>query len=95
MSRRRRALVAAALALSLIDAAFSLHQRGRFEEVNPLLRPLLATPGPFLVVKTACAIVGLIVLARLTRSRLAGALLVAAVVAYAVLDLYWIWRAAQ
>ncbi len=91
-SHQRRALVVLALVLSFIDAGFSLDQVGRFQEVNPVLRPLLGAPHLFLLVKTLCAAAGLVALARFARAR---ALLGLVVIAYLVLDGYWLWRVAH
>jgi hypothetical protein len=82
-------LFALGATLSVVDAAFSLLLAGTFHEVNPLLRPLLAWPAVFLVVKTVLAVAGMGSLSRLD-SRVAGAALLLAIGAYAGVDGYWV-----
>lgn len=84
------ALVGLVAALSLVDAAFSVALRGSFFELNPLLRPLLVAPAAFVVVKAALTLAGLWLLARVAGSGLTRAVLVAAAIAYAAVDVQWL-----
>jgi Domain of unknown function (DUF5658) len=89
MERKSALLFAVGAGLSLVDAAFTLGLRGTFEEVNPVLRPLLAVPALFLLAKLALTLAGMGSLARLD-ARAARGLLVLVVGAYGSLDGYWI-----
>lgn len=84
-----RLSVAAVLVLSLFDGLASLHFRAQFEELNPVLRPLLTAPGLFLGIKMAFVAAGLWILVARCPARVAGALLTLAIAGYLVLDIYW------
>jgi DNA-binding NarL/FixJ family response regulator len=89
-----RAYALAYLILSAIDTGLTLWcvRHGVVEELNPFLRPLvLHRPWLFLLVKNLLSIVLFFVVARFHLFRIGRALLGATVLAFALLDVYWLW----
>jgi CheY-like chemotaxis protein len=67
-------------------------RRGTVSELNPLLRPLvLHHPWAFLALKNVLSLAAFFTVARFQLFRWGKALLFAVVLAYALLDIYWIW----
>lgn len=81
--------VVAGLGLSAIDAHASLVHAGHFDELNPVLAPLLATPWAFAMVKLALTAFGLVWLARLP-GRGAAIARAGAIAALVAIDAYWL-----
>lgn len=84
--------------LSGVDTAFTFKfvREGVVREMNPLLRPLVVEwPLLFLATKNSVALAGLFATARLHSFRLGRHLLRAVLLAYALLDVYWLWLLAR
>src|SRR5207253_7307691 len=85
---------AAYVLLAAIDTflTWSAVRSGLVREANPLLRPLvLHHPWLFLVVKNAIAVGAFLAVVRFQLFRYGMWALRAAVAAYLLLDVYWVW----
>src|SRR5207248_6860411 len=84
---------AAYLVLALVDTVLTwvCVRSGRVREANPLLRPLvLHAPWAFLFVKNAVAVFAFLLVVRFQLFRMGMWFVRATVLAYLLLDLYWV-----
>ncbi len=87
-------LALAYVVLSAIDAGLTVLFAGKMgvEELNPLLRHLLAQDlAKFILVKNAISLVALFLVSRFQLWRIGKLVLGLNAVAYAALDIYWVW----